>query len=134
MEKELGTIHEDLPISLFLKPSLMWHEVSFVELKLFLESYLSYVTIVGNACAISFGGGLLLLVSSTSKCVSSYNSLKNQFVINDISGKPSCFECELVHDDSFFDAKVGGLLEFNSDSFDIFHEMFEEKWSLDLIV
>ncbi|KAI5666934.1 hypothetical protein M9H77_16787 [Catharanthus roseus] len=41
-EKELGTILEDLPISISLNPSLMWHEVSFVELELFLESYLSH--------------------------------------------------------------------------------------------
>ncbi|KAI5672059.1 hypothetical protein M9H77_12423 [Catharanthus roseus] len=43
MEKELGTILEDLPISLSLNPSLMCYEASFVKLKLFLEStYLSH--------------------------------------------------------------------------------------------
>ncbi|KAI5683019.1 hypothetical protein M9H77_04247 [Catharanthus roseus] len=75
MEKELGNFLEDLPINPSLNPSLMWHEVSFVELELFLESYLSH----------------------------------------------------FVHDDSFFDAKVGGFLEFNCASFVIFHEDFKEK-------
>ncbi|KAI5653966.1 hypothetical protein M9H77_31153 [Catharanthus roseus] len=42
MEKELGNFLEDLPISRSLNPSLMWHEISFVELELFLESYLSH--------------------------------------------------------------------------------------------
>ncbi|KAI5682042.1 hypothetical protein M9H77_03270 [Catharanthus roseus] len=44
MEKELGNFLEDLPISLSLNPFLIWHEVSFVELELFLESYLSHLT------------------------------------------------------------------------------------------
>ncbi|KAI5671406.1 hypothetical protein M9H77_11770 [Catharanthus roseus] len=102
MEKELGTILEDLQISLSLNPYFMWHEFSFVELELFLESYISHVSIIGDACAISFGGKV---VPSTSKYVSPYDPLKNQLVINDISGEPSCFDCKLVYDDSFLDAK-----------------------------
>ncbi|KAI5673135.1 hypothetical protein M9H77_13499 [Catharanthus roseus] len=117
MEKELGTNLEDLPISPALNSSLMWHEVSFVELELFLESYLSLVSIIGDSCAISFGDGLFLVVPSTSKFVSSYNSLKNKLVINDVSGEPACFDCDLVHDDSFFDATAGGSLEFDCASF-----------------
>ncbi|KAI5667723.1 hypothetical protein M9H77_17576 [Catharanthus roseus] len=116
VEKELCTILEDLPISLSLNPSLIWHEDSLVELELFLESYLSHVNIIEDACAISFGGGLFLVVPS--KCVSFYGLLKNQLVINDFSGAPSCFECELTHHVSFFDAKVGGFLEFNCAAFD----------------
>ncbi|KAI5653972.1 hypothetical protein M9H77_31159 [Catharanthus roseus] len=42
MEKKLGTILEDLLTSLSLDLSLMCYEVSFVKLKLFLESYLSH--------------------------------------------------------------------------------------------
>ncbi|KAI5652462.1 hypothetical protein M9H77_29649 [Catharanthus roseus] len=42
-EKELGNYLEDLPISLFLNPSLSFHEVSFKELKslLFLSSHVN---------------------------------------------------------------------------------------------
>ncbi|KAI5667199.1 hypothetical protein M9H77_17052 [Catharanthus roseus] len=40
--RELGTILEELPISLSLIMSLMYYEVSLVEIKLFLESYLSH--------------------------------------------------------------------------------------------
>ncbi|KAI5663847.1 hypothetical protein M9H77_23170 [Catharanthus roseus] len=104
MEKELGTILEDLSISLSLNPSLC-------------ESYLSRVSIIGDTYAISFGCGFFLVVPSTSKCVSSYYPLKNQLVINDISGEPSCFDCELVHDESFFDAKVVGFLDIFMNDF-----------------
>ncbi|KAI5658054.1 hypothetical protein M9H77_26847 [Catharanthus roseus] len=103
MEKELGAILEELPISLSLNPSLMCYKVSFMQLKLFLESYLSY-------------------------CVSSYDLLKNQLVNNVVSGEPSCFGCELVHDDSSFYAKVCGFLEFNCASFVVFHEKCNEKY------
>ncbi|KAI5663403.1 hypothetical protein M9H77_22726 [Catharanthus roseus] len=127
MEKELGTILEELPKSLS-HPSLMWHEVSFVELELFLESYHSHLGIIRDICAISFGGGLFLVVPSTSNCVSSYDPLRNQLVSNDGNGAPSCFDWKLVHADSFFDAKVGGFLEFNFSSFDVFHEKFKEKY------
>ncbi|KAI5682173.1 hypothetical protein M9H77_03401 [Catharanthus roseus] len=113
---------------LSLNPFLMWHEVSFVELELFLDSRLYHVRIIRDTCAISFGGGLFLVVPSTSKCVSSYDPLKKQLVINYFNGVPSCFDCELVHDDSFYNANVGGLLEFNCASIDVFHERFEEKY------
>ncbi|KAI5650435.1 hypothetical protein M9H77_36440 [Catharanthus roseus] len=128
MEKELGTIPEELPISLSLNLSLMWHEVSFVELELFLESYLSHVSIMGVICIISFGGGLFLVVSSTSKSVSYCEPLKNNLVKNNVSDEPSCFDYELVHGDPLFDDKVVGFLEFNWASFVIFHESFKEKY------
>ncbi|KAI5666816.1 hypothetical protein M9H77_16669 [Catharanthus roseus] len=67
------------------------------------------------------------IVSYTSKYVSSYDPLKNQLVNNDVSGEPSYFGCELVHDDSFFDIKVGDFLEFNCASFVVFHEKFKER-------
>ncbi|KAI5681173.1 hypothetical protein M9H77_02400 [Catharanthus roseus] len=80
-------------------------DINFTFSTLLEQSYLSHVSIIGDARAISFGSGLFLVVSSSSK---------TQLVMNnDISGEPSCFDCELVHDDSFFDAKVGGFLEFN---------------------
>ncbi|KAI5681815.1 hypothetical protein M9H77_03043 [Catharanthus roseus] len=111
IEKELGNFLKDLPISLSLNPSFMCYTVSLVEIELFLESYLSHVRIIGNVCVITFGGGLFLVVSSTSKYVSSCDPLKNQLVNNDVSGEPSCFDYEFVHDDSFFDAKVELLLK-----------------------
>ncbi|KAI5667855.1 hypothetical protein M9H77_17708 [Catharanthus roseus] len=68
------------------------------------------------------------IVSSISKYVSSYDSLKYQLVNNDVSGEPSSFGCELVHDDFFFDAKAGGFLEFNCALFVVFHETFKENY------
>ncbi|KAI5667011.1 hypothetical protein M9H77_16864 [Catharanthus roseus] len=47
MEKELGAILKDLPISLSLYPSLICYEVSLVGLELFLESI--FLTIMNNA-------------------------------------------------------------------------------------
>ncbi|KAI5681990.1 hypothetical protein M9H77_03218 [Catharanthus roseus] len=46
MEKELGNFLKDLPIGLSLIPSLMCYEISFMQLKLFLESYFSHVSII----------------------------------------------------------------------------------------
>ncbi|KAI5672514.1 hypothetical protein M9H77_12878 [Catharanthus roseus] len=91
MEKELGNFLKDFPM------------ISLVELELFLDSYLSHVSVIGDTYAISFGGGLFLVVSSTS------------------NGEPSCFGSDLVHADSFFDAKAGGFLEFNCALFVIFY-------------
>ncbi|KAI5681190.1 hypothetical protein M9H77_02417 [Catharanthus roseus] len=48
MEKKLGIILEDVPTSLSINPSLTCYEVSFVKLKLFLESYLSHMAIRFN--------------------------------------------------------------------------------------
>ncbi|KAI5658033.1 hypothetical protein M9H77_26826 [Catharanthus roseus] len=122
MGKKLGSILEELPISLSLNPPLMCYEVSLVGLKFFLESYLSHMSIYEDFCSICFGGGLFLVVSYTSKYVSYYDPLKNQLVNNDVNCEPSCFGHELVHDDSFFDVKVGGFLEFNCASFDVLHD------------
>ncbi|KAI5680846.1 hypothetical protein M9H77_02073 [Catharanthus roseus] len=80
MEKELGAIHEELSISLSLIPSLMCYEVSFMQLKFFLESYLSHVSIYGDFCPISFGGGLVLVVSYASKCLFSYAFLEESLL------------------------------------------------------
>ncbi|KAI5668307.1 hypothetical protein M9H77_18160 [Catharanthus roseus] len=77
MEKELSNFLKDLPISLSLYPSLTCYEVSLVELELFLESYLSHVSIYGDFCAISFGGGLFLVISYPSTCLSSHVFLED---------------------------------------------------------
>ncbi|KAI5676589.1 hypothetical protein M9H77_07539 [Catharanthus roseus] len=72
MEKDLGAILEELPISLSLNPSLMGHEVSFVQLKLFFASYLSHVSIYGDLCAFSFLHDLFLTMPYMSKYLSSH--------------------------------------------------------------
>ncbi|KAI5683027.1 hypothetical protein M9H77_04255 [Catharanthus roseus] len=61
IDKALGTILEDLPISLFLNPSLIWHEVSFVKLELFLESYLSHEFMWSVICGKKMNGSFKVL-------------------------------------------------------------------------
>ncbi|KAI5649093.1 hypothetical protein M9H77_35098 [Catharanthus roseus] len=104
MGKKLVAILEELPISISLNPPLMCYEVSLVGLKFFFR-------------VLSFS-----FVSYTSKYVSYYDPLKNQLVNNDVNCEPSCFGRELVHDDSFFDVKVGGFLEFNCSLCDVLHD------------
>ncbi|KAI5649396.1 hypothetical protein M9H77_35401 [Catharanthus roseus] len=69
----------------------MCYEVSFVKLKLFLESYLSYVSIIGDVCAISFGDGLFLVVPYMTKCLSSNTSLEDPLISSGVKFYPSCF-------------------------------------------
>lgn len=75
MEKEFRIIHDKLSISVSFIPSLC-HEVSFVESKLFQESYISHVSMIGDVCAIFFCGGLFLVVPCTSKYLSSHASFE----------------------------------------------------------
>ncbi|KAI5680975.1 hypothetical protein M9H77_02202 [Catharanthus roseus] len=69
-----------------------------------------------------------LVVPSTYKCVSSYNSLKNQLVISDNIDVPSCFRCELVHEDSIVDLEVVRS-RLDCELFDVFHDNFKEKFA-----
>ncbi|KAI5668389.1 hypothetical protein M9H77_18242 [Catharanthus roseus] len=103
VEKELGAIHEELPISLSLSPSLMCYEVSFVQLKLFLEYYLSHVSITGDICAISF----LVTVS---------------FLLNLIGSMfdPSCYDFGVINNASIESIVVGFGL--HGALFDILHD------------
>ncbi|KAI5677506.1 hypothetical protein M9H77_08456 [Catharanthus roseus] len=80
LEKELGNYLKDLAINLSLNPSLICSEVSLVELELFLESYLFYVSIYGDLRAISFGDGLFLFVPCVSKCLSSHISFEESLL------------------------------------------------------
>ncbi|KAI5667396.1 hypothetical protein M9H77_17249 [Catharanthus roseus] len=80
MKKELGNFLKDLRISLPLNPSLMCYEVALVELESCLESYLSYVRIYGDLCAISFYGGIFLVGSNASTCLSSLGFLEESFL------------------------------------------------------
>ncbi|KAI5667572.1 hypothetical protein M9H77_17425 [Catharanthus roseus] len=109
MEKELGTILEDLPISLSLNPSLMFYEVSFVKLKLFLESYLSHVSIIGDFCAISFGGGLFLVVPYVSKCLFSHNSIQDSLMHSGTKFDPSCYGFGILDDTPLVDHNIIGF-------------------------
>ncbi|KAI5666888.1 hypothetical protein M9H77_16741 [Catharanthus roseus] len=84
--KEPSLCHEDSSLSPFVNPSLLSDEVSFEELKLLLESYISHVSIIGDACSISFCGGLFL-VCLIFLNVSSHASLTNHrciMVLNSI--------------------------------------------------
>ncbi|KAI5654593.1 hypothetical protein M9H77_31780 [Catharanthus roseus] len=77
---EKCSILQELPTSLSLNPSLMCYEVSLVELEFLLKSYLSHVSIHGDLGAISFGGGLFLVVSYTSTCLSSHAFLEDSLL------------------------------------------------------
>ncbi|KAI5667711.1 hypothetical protein M9H77_17564 [Catharanthus roseus] len=52
--KELNIGYEDISISLSLNLFLLYHDFSFKVLKLFLELYASYVTLVGNVMVNPF--------------------------------------------------------------------------------
>ncbi|KAI5652244.1 hypothetical protein M9H77_29431 [Catharanthus roseus] len=90
MEKELEAILEELLVSLSLNPSPLCYKVSPLELELFLEFYLSYVSIYGDLCAISFSGGLFLVVPYVSKCPS-HALLEDSLLHNDSMFDPSCY-------------------------------------------
>ncbi|KAI5676277.1 hypothetical protein M9H77_07227 [Catharanthus roseus] len=76
--KELIQNLENSSMSPFLNPSVLSHELSYEELKLVFASYISHVSIARNACSISFGRGLFLVVPYVSKCLSSHTSLEDR--------------------------------------------------------
>ncbi|KAI5657960.1 hypothetical protein M9H77_26753 [Catharanthus roseus] len=100
MEKELGNFLKDFPISLSLIPSFMCYEVSLMGLKLVLESYLSHVSIYGDLCVISFGGGLFLVVSYASTCLSSHAFLEDSLLHNGSIFDPSCHDFGVMNNAS----------------------------------
>ncbi|KAI5666842.1 hypothetical protein M9H77_16695 [Catharanthus roseus] len=59
----------------FVNPSLLSDEVSFEKLKLLLESYISHLSIIGDACSISFCGGLFLVCLMNHRCIMVLNSI-----------------------------------------------------------
>ncbi|KAI5681045.1 hypothetical protein M9H77_02272 [Catharanthus roseus] len=120
MEKELEAILEELPISLSLNASLMCYEVSLVGLELFLESYLSHVSIYGDLCAISFGGGLFLVVSYASTCLSSHAFLEDSLLHSVSMFDPSCHDFEVMNNASIESIVVGFVLD--GVLFDILHD------------
>ncbi|KAI5654534.1 hypothetical protein M9H77_31721 [Catharanthus roseus] len=100
MEKDLGNFLKDLPLSSSVNPSLMCYEVSLVELELFLESYVSHVSIYGDLCAILFCGGLFLVVSYVSTCFSSYAFLEDSLLHSDSMFDPSCHDFGVMNNAS----------------------------------
>lgn len=90
--KELSLCQEDSLISPFLKPSLLSHKVSYVELKLFLASYISHLSIIGDACSIFFGGSLFLVDPYASTCLSSHAFLEDLSLNSGSMFDPSCHD------------------------------------------
>ncbi|KAI5682518.1 hypothetical protein M9H77_03746 [Catharanthus roseus] len=128
MENE-GSLHYKMykTIRISLEHPCTWTSMlgttDFEELReiLFLASYISNVSIIGDACAIASGGGLVLVVPSISKCVSSHDPLKSELVISEDICVPSYLDSELAHDVFVVDFKVVGL-GLECASFDIIFE------------
>ncbi|KAI5664404.1 hypothetical protein M9H77_23727 [Catharanthus roseus] len=120
MEQELGATLKDLPIILSLNPSLMCSKVSLVELELFLESYLSHVSIYGDLYVICFGGGLFLVVPSTYKCLSSHTFLEDSLLFSGSMFDPSCHDFGVMYNASIEYIVVGFGLD--GALFDILHD------------
>ncbi|KAI5656725.1 hypothetical protein M9H77_25518 [Catharanthus roseus] len=106
MEKELGAILEELSISLSLNPSLMCYEVSRGIIIVF--RVLS-VSIYGDLCTISFGGGLFLVVPYVSKYLSSHVSLEEQLMNSGVKFDPSCYGFGMLDNASFVDPNIVGF-------------------------
>ncbi|KAI5680980.1 hypothetical protein M9H77_02207 [Catharanthus roseus] len=120
MEKELGTILEELPISLSLIPPLMCYEVSFMKLKFFLGSYLPHVSIYGDLCAISFGRGLFLVVPYVSKYLSSHAFLEDLLLHSGSMFDPSFHDFGVLNNASIESTVVG--IRLDGASFDMQHD------------
>ncbi|KAI5653698.1 hypothetical protein M9H77_30885 [Catharanthus roseus] len=102
MKKELGAILEELP--------------------LFLEFYLSHVSIIGAFCVISFSGGLFLVVSYVSKCLSSYAFLENSLLHSGSMFDPSCYDLGVMNNASIESIVVGFVLD------DAFFDILLDKY------
>ncbi|KAI5681324.1 hypothetical protein M9H77_02551 [Catharanthus roseus] len=100
MEKVLDNFLKEFTISLSLNPSLMCYEVSLVGLELFPESYVSHVSIYGDLCAISFGEGLLLVVSYAFTCLSSHVFLEDSLLHSGSIFDPSCHDFGVINNAS----------------------------------
>ncbi|KAI5653002.1 hypothetical protein M9H77_30189 [Catharanthus roseus] len=80
--KELSIGYDDTLISLSLNPFLLYHEFCFKELKLFLELYASYVTLVGNKMVNSFTRDLAFVVDYMLKCSSPCAYFEEQLLVS----------------------------------------------------
>ncbi|KAI5666449.1 hypothetical protein M9H77_16302 [Catharanthus roseus] len=118
--KSLKLILEELSISLSLIPSFIFYEVSFMKLKFFLESYLSHGSIYGDLCAISFGGGLFLVVPYVSKCLSSHAFLEDSLLHSGSMFHSSCYDFEVMNNGSIESIVV--CFGLDGALFDILHK------------
>ncbi|KAI5658531.1 hypothetical protein M9H77_27324 [Catharanthus roseus] len=105
-EKELGNFLKNLPISLSLNPSLMYYEVSFLGLDVFrvLSFSCEYIR---RFCAISFGGGLFLVIPYVSKCPSFHAFLEDSFLHSGSMFNPSCHDFGVMNNASIESIVVG---------------------------
>ncbi|KAI5652873.1 hypothetical protein M9H77_30060 [Catharanthus roseus] len=118
VEKELFQCHEDSSINPSLNPFLLSHEVSYEELKWFRASYVTHVSIIGDACSISFGGGLFLVVPYVSKYLSSHTSFEESLMHSGVKFDPSCYY--------FVYASFSQVLDFISKVHFEYHHLYKE--------
>ncbi|KAI5667930.1 hypothetical protein M9H77_17783 [Catharanthus roseus] len=110
VEKELSIGYEDISISLSLNSFLLCHELSFKELKFFLELYASYVTLVGNLMFNPFTCQLSFNVSHMLKCYSPCAYFEKELLVSVIRYiRPSYQDLELLYDNLFFDLHVANF-------------------------
>ncbi|KAI5664561.1 hypothetical protein M9H77_23884 [Catharanthus roseus] len=109
-------------------PSLVCYEVSLVGLELFLESYLSYVSIYGDLCAISFSSGHFLIVPYVSKSLSSYGFLEDSLLRSSSMFNPSCYDFLIIN--NAFIENVGYVSSF----IDTFMENHNDFISLNQLI
>ncbi|KAI5662181.1 hypothetical protein M9H77_21504 [Catharanthus roseus] len=79
MGKELSIGLEDTSLSLSLNPFLLYHELPFKELKLFLELYASYVNLDRNVMVNLFTSDLAFDIDNMLKCSSHVLILRSNF-------------------------------------------------------
>ncbi|KAI5649941.1 hypothetical protein M9H77_35946 [Catharanthus roseus] len=113
-------------LSLSLNLSFMCYEVSFVKLKLFLEPYHSHVSIIGDLCAILFGGTLFLVLSYASKCISSYVFLEDSLLHSSSMFDLSCHDFGVMNNASIESIVVGFGLD--GALYDILHDKYLGKF------
>ncbi|KAI5652515.1 hypothetical protein M9H77_29702 [Catharanthus roseus] len=109
MGKELSVASEDTSLSLSLNSFLYYHEFSFKELKLFLELYASYVTLVGNVIVNPFTCNLAFGIDHMLKCSSPCAYLEKQLLVSVARTKPSYHDLELLNDNLFLDLFVANF-------------------------
>ncbi|KAI5676018.1 hypothetical protein M9H77_06968 [Catharanthus roseus] len=91
-----------------------------MKLELFLQSYLSQVSIYGDLCAISFGGGLFLVVPYVSKCLSSHAFLEDSLLHSGSILGLSCHDFGVLNNASIESIVIGFGLD--GALFDIQHD------------
>ncbi|KAI5662628.1 hypothetical protein M9H77_21951 [Catharanthus roseus] len=109
MGKELSIGLEDTSLSLSLNPFLLYHEFSFKELKLFLDLYASYVTLVRNVMVNPFTCDLAFVIDHMLKCSSPCAYFEKQILVSVARIKPSYHDLELLHDNLFLDLLVANF-------------------------